>query len=67
MTEIKVRFNGPARFPWRVGSYHRTQQPTIVDADGVVVAQLMHGDTAQAKRIVQACNRAAEKAGLEEA
>jgi hypothetical protein len=45
------------RFPWHVAVRKRNGRPLIVDADNVVVAQMMSGTFADAERIVANCNR----------
>lgn len=56
----------PARFPWHVSHRDRNRNPTVVDVDGKVVAEVFEGIEA-AERIVKASNRVAQNMGLEEA
>ena len=55
-----------ARFPWHVSRRDRNRNPTVVDADGRVVVEVLNGGLEAAERIVKASNRAAELMGLEE-
>jgi hypothetical protein len=57
---------GKVRFPWRLSKIKKDDFPTIVDADGKVVCQMVSGTIEDAQRIVESSNRAAAGAGLEE-
>ncbi len=55
-----------AKIPWYVSSNNRTDRPTIIDARGMVVAQIMNGGFPAAERIVKSVNRAARLRGQTE-
>jgi hypothetical protein len=62
----KFGFKIKVRFPWHVSHTDKSRYPTVVDADGMVVAQILNGGVEAAERIVTASNRVAENMGLEE-
>ena len=64
--EIGFIHGGKVRFPWHVSKTKKNYFPTIVDVNGRVVAQMTTGTVEDAQRIVDASNRAAAGAGLEE-
>jgi hypothetical protein len=44
------------KYPWRVSSYSRNKRPTVIDADGKVVCQLVNGTMKDAEELVRRCN-----------